>query len=91
MNKTKRQCGEGYVSKCGNNVPSKIFTLITKYCKKNWCKSFSLSQQRVIFDLFWCGQTKNSQDTFFAGSLSVQTESVIKRKTSDPKVKREHH
>lgn len=30
MNKTKRQCGEGYVSKSGNNVLSKIFTLITK-------------------------------------------------------------
>ena len=98
MNKTKRQCGEGYVSNCGNNVPSKIFTLITKCCKKNCCKYFSLSQQsfifdlfKSIFDLFWCGQAKNSQDTFLAGSLSLQKESVKKHKTSDPKVKREHH
>lgn len=86
--KTKRECGEGYVSSAGKQVSSKEHGLITDCCKIKCFENVSVDSQFELFNLFYNGQSKCLQDSMLSNCMESAGEP--KTKTVNPKKSREH-
>lgn len=70
MNKSRRYGGLDYVSRAGDNRPGKRFLKVDECCNRWCCLTLPRGDQMSLFNAFYTGQNKESQDSFLSGLMT---------------------
>ena len=84
--KTKRVRGNKYFNSSKNEVPAKVFYLVTQCCKNKCYEKFSLQTQCNLYDSFYSGQGKYLQDSLLASCMSKSESTKCAREQKKPRL-----
>lgn len=88
VKESNREAGLGYVSYSGKEVPSKIFKEVKQCSLENCFLKLPVKDQHCLYQSFYNGQSKTSQDTYLGGCMHLYDGTVRKRLTLNPKINR---
>lgn len=65
--------GKSYRTRSGKFVPAKVFTKVTKCCRKNCWTTIACCEQMRLFLQFYAIKTKNLQDNCIVQHMTATT------------------